>query len=181
MAPLVFHIEPLANLGSVMWVPREKLCIMRDEGRAWKPLNRRLCDFIRAFHFRTSIKILFTLNWSVIILVANFRHFDRNISKKRIFCQNSFFWKEIIAKQICQKLSELPMHQSMLKIFSTFIYLILLKNAKSSYGWLPLEQHHKIRKKNKKKNTHTHTHTHTHTETDRQPKLKTLFLHLCQK
>ncbi len=33
---------------------------------------------------------------------------------------------------------------------------------------MPLEQHHKIGKKKK------------HTETDRQPKLKTLFLHLCQ-
>jgi hypothetical protein len=95
----------------------------------------------------------------MILFVANFRHFVKNISKKQYSVENSLFiWNKILQKKeyFTKKIAKITSIAYNRKGCVSFFFLISYFEyyqilAKYTDGWSPLEQTHKIRKN---KNTH---------------------------
>ncbi len=83
---------------------------------------------------------------SIAMIFFCFCHFVKSIFLKEYFIPNSLFLDTYI--HICPKLATIAYKRKGCLSFSTFIFLNLLKYT---YGWLPLEQYHKIEKRRKEK------------------------------
>ncbi len=68
----------------------------------------------------------------------------QKILKRNILSQIPLTWKSIDPKKIIKRIATIAYDVKGCLRFSTFIFWILPNLITYTYGWLPLEQHHKI-------------------------------------